>query len=115
MEFLGVVHWFMLIRISHIKDHYISVDKDMYATSIVAKYLNITIFKTSTMFYKTNLTSDIILLKADEYTSYEKVEKLTRQFNIQYRACIGSLMFFICKSRFEFFRTQVSKVFIKFC
>ena len=37
---LGYSHWFMSIRISQLKEHYISVDQDRYATSVVAKYLD---------------------------------------------------------------------------
>ena len=37
VNFFGYTHWFMSIRISHIKDHSISVDQARYATSIVAK------------------------------------------------------------------------------
>ena len=40
VNFLGYAHWFIFIRISQIKDHYISVDQDRYATSIVEKYLD---------------------------------------------------------------------------
>ena len=36
VNFLGYAHWFMSIRISHLKDHSISVDQARYATSIVA-------------------------------------------------------------------------------
>ena len=32
--------WFMSIKISQFKDHDISVDKDRYATSVGAKYLD---------------------------------------------------------------------------
>ena len=46
-------HWFMSIRISHMKDHSISLDQAKYATYIVAKYLNTATVKTSTKFYKT--------------------------------------------------------------
>ena len=92
VNFLGYAHWFMSIRISQIKDHSISVDQDRYATYFVAKYLDTATFKASTKFYKTNLPSDIIFTKADTSTSDEKVEKLTREFNIHYRACIGSLI-----------------------
>ena len=59
-------------------DHFISVDQDRYATSIVAKYLDTVIFKTSKKFYKTNFTSDMIFTKDDASTSDKKVEKLTR-------------------------------------
>ena len=40
VNFLGYAHWFMSIRISQLKDHYISVDQARYATAVVAKYLD---------------------------------------------------------------------------
>ena len=40
MNFLGFSHWFMSIRIYQIKDYDISVDQYIYATSIVATYLD---------------------------------------------------------------------------
>ena len=39
------------------------------------------------------MPADIIFTKGDISTSDEKVEKLTREFNIHYRACIGSLIY----------------------
>ena len=39
VKFLSYEHWFMSIRISQLKDHYISVYHTIYDTSIVAKYL----------------------------------------------------------------------------
>ena len=72
----------MLIRIFQIRDHSISVAQDRYATSIVAKYLDTDTFNTSTKFYNTTLPSDMIYTKADAYNSDEKVEELTREFNM---------------------------------
>ena len=86
VNFLGYAHWFMSIIISHMKDHSISVDQARYATSIVAKYLDTATVKASTKFYKTTLPSDMIFTKYDTSTSDEQVEKLTREFNIHYRA-----------------------------
>ena len=40
VNFLGYTHWFMYIGILQHKGHYISVDQDRYATSIVAEYLD---------------------------------------------------------------------------
>ena len=37
----------------------------------------------------------MIFAKSDAYTSYEQVKKLTREFNIRYRSCIGSLIYFL--------------------
>ena len=51
------------------KDHSISVDQDIYATSIVDKYLYNPTFKTSKTFYNTNFLYDIIFTKDDVSTS----------------------------------------------
>ena len=71
-------HWFMSIRISQMKDHFVSVDQARYATSIVAKYLDAATFKVSPKFYKTTLPSDMIFTKYYVSTSDEKFEKLTK-------------------------------------
>ena len=93
MNFLGYAHWFMSIRISQMKDNSISMDQARYATSIAAKYLDTATVKVSKIFYKTTLPADMIFTKEDVSTSDEQVEKLTREFNIHYRACIGSLIY----------------------
>ena len=85
----------MSIRISQLKYHSISVDKARYATSIVAKYLDTATVKVSTKFYETIFPADMIFTKEDVSTSDEQVEKLTREFNIHYRACIGSLIYLL--------------------
>ena len=92
VNFLGYAHWFMSISIYQLKDHSISMDQDRYATSIVAKYLDTDTVKVSKKFYKTTLPADMIFTKEDVSTSDEQVEKLTREYNIHYRACIGSLI-----------------------
>ena len=61
------------------KNHSIYVDQARYATSVVTKYLDTSIVKANTKFYKTTLPSYIIFTKADASTSEEKVEKLTRE------------------------------------
>ena len=71
------------------KDHSISVDQARYDTSVVAKYLDNATLKASIKFYKTLSSSVMISNKADASTSDDQVEKLTREFNIHYRDCIG--------------------------
>ena len=68
------------------------MDQAIYATSIVEKYLDTATVKSSTKFYKTKFPSAIISTKDDTYTSDEHIEKLTREFNIHYRDCIGSFI-----------------------
>ena len=46
-------------------------------------------------FYKTKLPSEMIFTKEYVSTSDEQVEKLTREYNIHYRACIGSLIYLL--------------------
>ena len=69
VNLLGYANWFMSIRMSHMKDYSIYVDQDIYANSIVAKYLDTATVKACTKFYKTNLQSDMIFTKVDAYTS----------------------------------------------
>ena len=71
MEFLGYAHWLMSIRTSRMKDHSILVDKDRYATSIIAKYLDTATVLKSAKFYKTIFSSDMIFNKNDASTSDE--------------------------------------------
>ena len=85
----------MSIRISQLNDHSISVDQARYATSIVAKYLDTATVKVSIKFSKTTLLADMIFTKEDVSTSDEKVEKLTREYNIDYRSCICSLIYIL--------------------
>ena len=89
----------MSIRISQIKDHSVSLDQDIYSTSVVARYLDTVTVKSSTKFYKTTLPSDMIFTKSYASTSDEPVDKFTREFNIRYRACISSLIY-ILSTRF---------------
>ena len=95
MNFLGYAHWFMSVINSQLKDHSISVDQARYATSVVAKYLDTATVKVSNKFYKTTLSADMIFTTEDVSTSDEKVEKFTREYNIHYRACIGSLIYIL--------------------
>ena len=53
------------------KDHSISVDQARYATSIIEKYLDNATVKTSTKFYNTTLSDDMIFTKGDVSTSDE--------------------------------------------
>ena len=95
VNFLGFAHWFMSIRIYQLKDHSISVDQARYATSIVAKYLDTVTVKVINKFYKTTLPAETIFTKEDVSTSDEQVEKLTREYNMHYRYCIGSLIYLL--------------------
>ena len=95
VNFLGYAHRFMSIDISQLKDYSISVDQSRYATSIVAKYFDNATVKLRRKFYKTTLPADMIFTKEDVSTSDEKVEKLTREYNINYRDCIGSLIYLL--------------------
>ena len=95
VNFFGYAHWFMSIIIAQLRDHSISVDQARYATSIVAKYLDTATVKVSTKFYKTTLPADMIFTKEDVSTSDEQVEKLTKEYNIHYRACIGPLIYLL--------------------
>ena len=71
------------------------MDQARYDTFIVAKYLDSVTVKVSNKFYKTTLPADMIFTKEDVSTSDEQVGRLTREYNIHYRACIGSLIYLL--------------------
>ena len=72
VNFLECSHWFVSIRISHMKYHPVSVYQDRYASYIVDKYLDTAIVKTSTRFLNTTFPSGVILTKDDAYTRDEQ-------------------------------------------
>ena len=74
-------------------DHSISVDQARYATSIVDKYLDTATFKTNKKLYKVTFPYYMIFTKYYASTSDEQMENFTREFNINYRACIVSLIY----------------------
>ena len=82
VNFIVLAHWLMTIRISQLKDHYISVYQARYANYIVAKYLDTATVKVINFFYKITFPDDMIFTKEDVSTSDEQVEKLTREYTI---------------------------------
>ena len=75
------------------KYNYISVDQDRYYTSGVDKYLETATVKTTKKFCNTKIPSDVIFTKDNVSTSDEQFDKLTRESNICYIYCIGSLIY----------------------
>ena len=71
------------------------MDQARHSTSILAKYLDTATIKASNKFYKTTLPADMIFTKEDVSIIDEQVEKLTREYDIHYRACIGSLIYLL--------------------
>ena len=63
VKFPGYIHWFKSIRISQLRDHYISLDQAIYATSVVAKYLDTTRIKEDSKYHNTTLYHDMIFTK----------------------------------------------------
>ena len=96
----------MSISIPQLKDHSISVDHTGYDTSVGAKYLDTYTLNKSTNFYKITFPSDMIFTKDDVSTSDEKFDNLSREFNIHYRACIGSLIYLLSTSVYLVFVVQ---------
>ena len=92
-ELLGICILVHVNKFFQMKDNSISVDGARYATSIVAKYLDTATVKASKTFYKTTFPPVMISTKEDVSTSDEQVEKLCREFNIHYRACIDSFIY----------------------
>ena len=78
VKFLEYAHWFMSIRISQLKYHYISLNKARYDTSVVEKYLDTDTINENSKFHKTTLPHDMIFNKYYASTSDEHLEVLSR-------------------------------------
>ena len=85
----------MYTMISQLKDNSISVDKDRYATSVVVNYLDNSKIKENSKIHKTTLPYDIIFTKENASTSVEKMEVLSRYYNIHYRDCVESIIYLL--------------------
>ena len=85
----------MSIGISQINHHYVSLDQARYATSVFATYLDTSTIKENSRFHKTTLTPDMIFTKEYSYTIDEQVEVITREYNIHYRTCMGTLIYIL--------------------
>ena len=96
LNFLGYVHLFMSVGISQLKENSTSVDKAKYATYVDANYIHTYTIKENSKFHKTNLPHYIIFFKEDASTSDEQVEVMSREYNINYRDSVGSLIFILC-------------------
>ena len=68
----------MSIEISQLKDHSISVNQDICATSSVAKYLYTATIKEDSKFHENNLRNNMIFTKEDASNSDEEVDVLYR-------------------------------------
>ena len=106
MNFLGYAHWFMSMSISQLKNNSIPVHQNIYDISIVAKYLDTITIKEILKFHDTTLTHYMIFTKENYSTIYEQVEVLSREFNIHYRACVGSLIYILSKRVYLCFSVQ---------
>ena len=63
VNFLGYTHWFMSIKISQLKDNYISVDQDRCYIYVVEGFLDTATIKEISFFCKTTLPHYMILIK----------------------------------------------------
>ena len=61
----------------------------------MVEYFNTSTVKATTKCYKNTFPSDMIFTKSRASISDEQVEKLTREFNVQYRICIVSLIYLL--------------------
>ena len=93
VNLIGYTHWFISIRILHLKDHSILVDQDIYATYVFEKYLDTAKIKENSNLHKPTLLHDMIFIKEYASTSDEHSKVWNREYKNYYRACVGSLIY----------------------
>ena len=85
----------MSIRMSQLKDYYIPVYQDRYATSLIVKYPDTATIKENSRFQKNTLTHDMIFIKEYASASDKQVGVLYRELKNYYRSCVGSLIYLL--------------------
>ena len=65
------------------------MDKSIYATSVVGKYLETAAIKETSNFHQTKLPHDIIFIKEYASTNDEKVQVFYREYIIHYIDSVG--------------------------
>ena len=67
MNLLWYLHWFIPIRISHLKYYSISVEQARYNTAVVSKYIDTSTIEENPKYQKTTLPHDMMF--TEEYSS----------------------------------------------
>jgi hypothetical protein len=92
IEFQGKAHWYLASRISQDKDFNVTIDQSRYAKSIVKRYLEPAGVKKSIKDFSSILPTSFFLTNKDCPEDPADSQCLQEEFNIDYAACVGSLI-----------------------
>ena len=92
VNFLGYIHWFMLIQITQKPDYSIVIDQSRYCLAMVNKYLNNTTVSNSAKVHARPLPADMTFTKDHASENDVQVEELMRTYNLHYRCTTGALI-----------------------
>ena len=100
LELKGQAQWYLSICIQQHKNFDISINQDRYVQSILKRFLPHVKVKQDNRRHPTPLPSTFVPTTDDLAPTTEKAIELQKQYNIDYRACIGCLLY-LCYTRFD--------------
>ena len=93
VDFKGQADWYLSVHITQHENFDITIDQNHYAQSVLKRFLNAAKVKESRKFYNTPLPCDFIATSDLQAKDEKESEKIQKEYNIDYRACIGCLLY----------------------
>ena len=93
VEFKGQASWYLSVRIKQDKNYNITIDQDRYVQSILRRFLDQVKTSESKRFHHTPLPSTFKATKTDLAQSEEESITVQEEFNIDFAACVGCLIY----------------------
>ena len=93
LEFKGQVSWYLSVKIKQDKDFNITIDQDRYVQSILHRFLDQAKTKESKKLHSTPLPCNFKATKTDLANSEEESQQIQEEFNIDFAACVGCLIY----------------------
>ena len=93
LELKGQAQWYLSICIQQHKNFDITINQDRYVQSILKRFLPHVKVKQDNRRHPTPLPSTFVPTNDDLAPTTEEAVELQKQYNIDYRACIGCLLY----------------------
>jgi len=93
LEFLGQAHWYLATQVDHLANYDIELDQIGYCQSIIRKSLDTAGCQKDNSVTTTPLPLDFVPTSGESAPDMATTEQLSREYNIDFASCIGSLIY----------------------
>ena len=93
LELKGQASWYLSVRIQQDKNFDITIDQNRYVQSILRRFLDTARVPETQRHFFTPLPADFKASRKDLAPTEEESKEIQRQYNIDYPACVGCLIY----------------------